>query len=209
MIKWDTLAKTVVVWGWTLYWPYCSPPITSYSKTFATHCGLYRYVCLNFGIKFIPLQKIFSPLFSYVLGVCNIIIFGKSQEKYDRTLCNTLEKLHMNGLTINASICEFNVGPNIYWVLIMNKVLFWCFYIFMYFSSRTVSTEATVNVLHFLVRFITLLGYWDWTSNTLLHILILCLSLLVTMNLKNYLCEIIKIIMLGAYLALNSIWGRL
>lgn len=82
--------------------------------TFATHCGLFRYKRLIFGVN--AAAEIFQHAIQTVLadieGTRNvsddIIVFGKDQESHDRALDHTLRKLHESGLTINAQKCEFS-----------------------------------------------------------------------------------------------------
>ena len=87
-----------------------SRPIT----TFATHCGLYRYKRLIFGVNAAAevFQHTIQTLLTGIEGTKNvsddIIVFGKDKKSHDRALYKTLKKLQTSGLTINVQKCEFN-----------------------------------------------------------------------------------------------------
>ena len=75
-------------------------PDSCYITTFATHCGLYRYTRLIFGVNAAAeiFQYTIQSLLADIAGVRNVsdgvIVFGKTQEKHDHTLHRTLDKLH-------------------------------------------------------------------------------------------------------------------
>ena len=87
-----------------------SRPIT----TFATHCGLYRYKRLIFGVNAAAevFQHTIQTLLTGIEETKNvsddIIVFGKDKKSHDRALYKTLKKLQTSGLTINVQKCEFN-----------------------------------------------------------------------------------------------------
>ncbi|XP_064469571.1 uncharacterized protein K02A2.6-like [Ornithodoros turicata] len=82
--------------------------------TFATHVGLFRYKRLIFGIN--TAAEIFQDAIRQTLsGIPNVInlsddilVFGKTQAEHDIALHNTLERLHVSGVTINVSKCSFS-----------------------------------------------------------------------------------------------------
>ena len=83
--------------------------------TFATHCGLFRYKRLIFGVNAAAeifqhaIQTVISDIKKNAQNVSDdIIILGRSQEEHAQALTKTLERLHESGLTINAKKCEFN-----------------------------------------------------------------------------------------------------
>ena len=84
------------------------------SQQFATHCGLYRYKRLIFGVNAAAevFQHTIQTLLTGIEGTKNvsddIIVFGKDKKSHDRALYKTLKKLQASGLTINVQKCEFN-----------------------------------------------------------------------------------------------------
>ena len=81
--------------------------------TFSTHCGLYRYKRLSFGINSAAevFQHAIQTVIADVPGTRNvsddIIIFGKDIKEHDRNLHKLLSTLHRAGLTVNGSKCQF------------------------------------------------------------------------------------------------------
>ena len=89
-------------------------PDSRYITTFSTHCGLYRYKRLNFGISSASevFQEVVRNVITGIPGSKNIsddiIIYGKSQAEHDQALEATFKRLSENGLTLNYEKCEFN-----------------------------------------------------------------------------------------------------
>jgi hypothetical protein len=84
-----------------------------YLTSFVTHCGVYRYKRLFFGITCAP--EIFQQIiYNLIRGVNNsfnisddIIIYGETAEQHDKALHSVLKILDENGLTINGEKCEW------------------------------------------------------------------------------------------------------
>ena len=76
--------------------------------TFTTHCGLYRYKRLMFGINSAPevYQHVIQQTFQGCEGVANIsddiIVHGRSIEEHNKRLQQVLERLKEKNLTLNA-----------------------------------------------------------------------------------------------------------
>ncbi|XP_053391490.1 uncharacterized protein LOC128554261 [Mercenaria mercenaria] len=81
--------------------------------TFATHVGLRRYKCLNFGVNAAPeiFQNEIRQALSGLKGVMNIsddIIFrSKTREEHDRNLEALFQRLTEKNITLNKNRCEF------------------------------------------------------------------------------------------------------
>ncbi|XP_028415017.1 uncharacterized protein K02A2.6-like [Dendronephthya gigantea] len=83
--------------------------------TFTTHCGLYRYKRLMFGITSAP--EVYQHIIQQILQGCegvqniadNIIVHGPTVEVHDRRLIKVLEVLQKRGLTLNPEKCEFRI----------------------------------------------------------------------------------------------------
>ena len=82
--------------------------------TFSTPWELKRYTGLNFGTVFA--QEVFheevKKTIAAVQGAKNItddiIVYGKTPELQDQALRETLQKLKLNGLTVNCAKCLFD-----------------------------------------------------------------------------------------------------
>ena len=82
--------------------------------TFSTPWGLKRYTRLNFGT--VVAQEVFheevKKTIAGVQGAKNItddiIVYGKTPELHDQALKDTLQKLKLNGLTLNRAKCLFD-----------------------------------------------------------------------------------------------------
>lgn len=82
--------------------------------TFSTLWGLKHYTQLNFGT--VIAQEVFheevKKTIAGVLGAKNItddiFVYGKTPELHDQALTHTLQKLKLNGLTLNCAKCLFN-----------------------------------------------------------------------------------------------------
>ena len=80
--------------------------------TFSTPWALKRYTWLNFGT--VIAQEVFheevKKTIAGVQGAKNItddmIVYGKTPELHDQALRGTLEKLKLNGLTLNRAKCN-------------------------------------------------------------------------------------------------------
>ena len=83
--------------------------------TFSTHCGLYRYKRLMFGITSAP--EVYQHIIQQVLQGCegvqniadDIIVHGPTVELHDQRLTTVLERLQERGLTLNPEKCEFRI----------------------------------------------------------------------------------------------------
>ena len=81
--------------------------------TFTTHCGLYRYKRLMFGINSAPevYQHVIQQTLQGCEGVANIsddiIVHGRSTEEHNKRLQQVLERLKEKNLILNAEKCKF------------------------------------------------------------------------------------------------------
>ena len=84
-----------------------------YLTSFVTHCGVYRFKRLFFGITSAPeiFQQIIYNLIRHIANSFNIsddiIIYGQTSEEHDNALHSVLKILNDNGLTINGDKCEW------------------------------------------------------------------------------------------------------
>ena len=84
-------------------------PSSRYITTFSTHCGLFRYKRLNFGVNAAAelFQHTIQTLIADIPGAKNvsddIIIYGQCQKDHDKALHSVLKRLQERGLTVNAS----------------------------------------------------------------------------------------------------------
>ena len=91
-----------------------SSSIKPVNHNFKTHCGLFRYKRLIFGVNAAAeifqhaIQRVISDIKNAQNVSDEIITFGRSQEEHAQALMKTLQKLHESGLTVNAKKCEFN-----------------------------------------------------------------------------------------------------
>ena len=82
-------------------------PESRYITTFATHHGLWRYKCLNFGTNSTSeiFQKKIQSLLINIPGSLNIsddiIVFGKTQAEHDRALEAVCQKFSDVNLTLH------------------------------------------------------------------------------------------------------------
>ena len=80
--------------------------------TFASHCGLYRFKRLPFGISSAPetFQRVVSDILHGTEGVMvyidDILVFGTSQEEHDRKLELVLRRLSNANLRLNWEKCQ-------------------------------------------------------------------------------------------------------
>ncbi|XP_055844353.1 uncharacterized protein K02A2.6-like [Episyrphus balteatus] len=82
--------------------------------TFSTHCGVYRYKRLNFGVNTAAeeFQDIIRQTLNNIKNVLNvsddIFIFGKTQTEHDQALEEVFQRLRANNLTVNEKKCVFS-----------------------------------------------------------------------------------------------------
>ena len=94
--------------------------------TFTTHCGLYQYKRLMFGISSAPevYQHVIQQSLQGCEGVANIsddiIIHGKNTEEHDRRLQRVLERLKEKNLTLNAEKCRFHMTQMVFMGLVLS-----------------------------------------------------------------------------------------
>nr|XP_054598071.1 uncharacterized protein K02A2.6-like [Nothobranchius furzeri] len=85
-----------------------------YITTFSTHKDLRRYKRLNFGISSAAedFQNTICQVLQGVDGIKNlsddIIVHGKTQADYDKSVTLVFQRLKEKGLTLNREKCEFN-----------------------------------------------------------------------------------------------------
>ena len=77
-----------------------------------THCGLYRYTRLPFGIASAPalLQRVMDQILSNEKVKCyldDILITGKSDEEYLKNLSEILKRLQNHGVRLKLDKCHF------------------------------------------------------------------------------------------------------
>ena len=101
-----------------LKWRYRQLELTPESReitTFVTHCGLYRYKRLPFGVNSASeqYQHEIQAALAGIDGQENIshdiIVHGKDQEEHDSRLEKVVKRLGECGLTLNAAKCQFNM----------------------------------------------------------------------------------------------------
>ena len=94
--------------------------------TFTTHCGLYQYKRLMFGINSAPevYQHVIQQSLQGCEGVANIsddiIIHGKNTKEHDRRLQRVLERLKEKNLTLNAEKCKFHMTQMVFMGLVLS-----------------------------------------------------------------------------------------
>ena len=94
--------------------------------TFTTHCGLYQYKRLMFGITSAPevYQHVIQQSLQGCEGVANIsddiIIHGKNTEEHDKRLQRVLERLKEKNLTLNAEKCKFHMTQMVFMGLVLS-----------------------------------------------------------------------------------------
>ena len=83
--------------------------------TFATHCGLFRYKRLLFGVNSASEQYQYEiqTALAGIEGQENIsddiIVHGKDQKEHDWRLEKVIVRLKERGLTLNAEKCQFSM----------------------------------------------------------------------------------------------------
>lgn len=93
-----------------------SRPIT----TFVTHCGLFRYKRLCFGINTAAeiAQHEVHKIIQGIEGTANvsddIIIHGKTETEHDHRVKQVLQKLREAGATVNPKKCQFGVSEVVF-----------------------------------------------------------------------------------------------
>ena len=84
-----------------------SRPLT----TFATHCGLFRFKRLPFGVSCAPeiFQRVVSDILSGLPGVMvyidDILVFGRDRTEHDQRLAAVLDRLKSANLKLNEDKC--------------------------------------------------------------------------------------------------------
>ena len=95
--------------------------------TFTTHCGLYRYKRLMFGISSAPevYQHVIQQALQGCQGIANIsddiIVHGKNNEEHDKRLQRVLERLKEKNLTLNAEKCRFHITQMVFMGLVLTN----------------------------------------------------------------------------------------
>ena len=95
--------------------------------TFTTHCGLYRYKRLMFGISSAPevYQHVIQQALQDCEGVANIsddiIVHGRNTEEHDKRLQRVLERLKEKNLTLNAGKCRFHMTQMVFMGLVLTN----------------------------------------------------------------------------------------
>ena len=80
--------------------------------TFATHCGLYRFKRLPFGVSCAPeiFQRVVSDILSGLPGVVvyidDILVFGRNYKEHDERLAAVLARLEAINLQLNWAKCH-------------------------------------------------------------------------------------------------------
>ena len=101
-----------------LKWGYHQLELSPESReitTFATHCGLFRYKRLLFGVNSASEQYQYEiqTALAAIEGQENIsddiIVHGKDQEEHDSRLERVVKRLEERGLTLNAEKCQFSM----------------------------------------------------------------------------------------------------
>lgn len=101
-----------------LKWGYHQIVLTQDSRgitTFATHCGLYRYKRLLFGVCSASeqYQHEIQTALAGIEGQQNIsddiIVHGRNQEEHNARLEKVVKRLGECGLTLNAAKCQFSM----------------------------------------------------------------------------------------------------
>ena len=94
--------------------------------TFTTHCGLYQYKRLMFGISSAPevYQHVIQQSLHGCEGISNIsddiIVHGKNTEEHDKRLQRVLERLKEKNLTLNAEKCRFHMTQMVFMGLVLS-----------------------------------------------------------------------------------------
>ena len=101
-----------------LKWGYHQLELTPNSReitTFVTHCGLFRYKRLLFGVSSASEQYQYEiqTALAGIDGQANIsddiIVYGKDKEEHDARLERVIKRLGERGLTLNAAKCQFSM----------------------------------------------------------------------------------------------------
>ena len=94
--------------------------------TFATHCGLYRYKRLLFGVSSASeqYQHEIQTALAGIEGQENIsddiIVHGKGQVQHDERLEMVIKRLNDCGLTLNSTKCQFNMDELTFMGLVLS-----------------------------------------------------------------------------------------
>ena len=101
-----------------LKWEYRQLELTPDSReitTFVTHCGLFRYKRLLFGVNSASEQYQYE-IHTALAGIDgqenisdDIIVHGKDEKEHDIRLEGVIKRLGERGLTLNATKCQFSM----------------------------------------------------------------------------------------------------
>ena len=106
-----------------LKWGYHQLELTPDSReitTFVTHCELFRYKRLLFGVSSASEQYQYEiqTALAGIDGQANIsddiIVYGKDKEEHDARLERVIKRLGERGLTLNAAKCQFSMDKLIF-----------------------------------------------------------------------------------------------
>ncbi|XP_062705610.1 uncharacterized protein K02A2.6-like [Aedes albopictus] len=82
--------------------------------TFLTENGMYRFTRLMFGVNCAPeifqreMTRILKDVKNKIVYIDDVLMFASSLEDLRKTVCDVLERLRSNNLTLNAAKCEFD-----------------------------------------------------------------------------------------------------
>ena len=112
-----------------LKWGYHQLELSPESReitTFATHCGLFRYKRLLFGVNSASEQYQYEiqTALAGIEGQENIsddiIIHGRDQKEHDLRLEKVIVRLKERGLTLNAEKCQFSMDKLIFFGMVFS-----------------------------------------------------------------------------------------
>ena len=112
-----------------LKWGYHQLELSPESReitTFATHCGLFRYKRLLFGVNSASEQYQYEiqTALAGIEGQENIsddiIVHGKDQKEHDLRLEKVIVRLKERGLTLNAEKCQFSMDKLTFFGMVLS-----------------------------------------------------------------------------------------
>lgn len=107
-----------------LKWGYYQLELSREITTFATHCGLFRYKRLLFGVNSASKQYQYEiqTVLAGIEGQQNIsdIVHGKDQEEYDLWLEKVIVRLKERGLTLIAEKCQFSMDKLTFFGMVLS-----------------------------------------------------------------------------------------
>jgi len=95
--------------------------------TFVTHCGLYQYKRLLFGVSSASeqYQYMIAKSLTGLEGVENIsddiVVHGSDQEVHDKRLFAVMQRLQELGLTLNPEKCQFSMNRLIFMGILLSE----------------------------------------------------------------------------------------